>query len=102
MPKTTKIRPKPANPAVLMQQAHPELRRIAGQQFQRERPGHTWQPTELVHEVFLRLAESGPAKYTNRAHFFGTRGARHAPHAGRTCTASSNQETWWRLAPSGA
>ena len=29
-----------------------ELRRIAGQQMQRERVGHTLQPTALVHEAF--------------------------------------------------
>jgi RNA polymerase sigma factor (TIGR02999 family) len=66
------IRRKQVSLAALMEQAYPELRRIAGQQFQAERPSHTWQPTELVHEVFLRLAESGPDKYVNRAHFFGT------------------------------
>src|SRR5713101_6694118 len=71
----TKIKipnPEPESPAQWMQKAYPELRRIAAQQFQGERSDHTWQPTELVHEVFLRLAKSGPAKYANRAHFFGT------------------------------
>lgn len=32
-----------------------ELRRIAGAQLANERPGHTLQPTTLVHEAYLRL-----------------------------------------------
>jgi RNA polymerase sigma factor (TIGR02999 family) len=53
-----------------MRRAYPELRRIAAEQFKRERLEHTWQPTELVHEVFLRLATNGPEKYASRAQFF--------------------------------
>ena len=63
-------RTKPEDPSEWMRQAYPELRRIAAQQFHRERSHHTWQPTELVHEVFLRLSKCGPEKYANRAHFF--------------------------------
>lgn len=33
-----------------------ELRSMARAQLARERPNHTFQPTELVHEVYLRLA----------------------------------------------
>src|SRR5206468_7656000 len=32
-----------------------ELRRRAGGYLRRERPGHTLQPTALVHEAYLRL-----------------------------------------------
>ena len=28
---------------------------MAGAQFRKERPGHTLQPTALVHEVYLRV-----------------------------------------------
>lgn len=35
-----------------------ELRRVAQQQFARERAGHTWQPTVLVHEAWLRLGDA--------------------------------------------
>jgi RNA polymerase sigma-70 factor, ECF subfamily len=45
-----------------------ELRRIAGAQMRRERPGHTLQATALVHEAYMRLAGDVPAQ--NRAHFF--------------------------------
>lgn len=37
---------------------YPELRRLAGHLFQRERGDHTLQPTALVHEAWLRLSGS--------------------------------------------
>lgn len=48
-----------------------ELIQMAAGKFRTERPGHTWQATDLVHETFLRLFAKGPKKYANRAHFFG-------------------------------
>src|SRR5437764_992112 len=39
--------------------------------FSRERPGHTLQPTALVNEVYLRLADQHAMKWQNRAQFFG-------------------------------
>ena len=36
-----------------------------------ERPGHTLQPTALVHEAFLKLAGSAGVEWRDRAHFFG-------------------------------
>jgi len=47
------------------------LREMAGQIFRRERPGHTLQPTALVHETFLRLMRDKKPSWKNRAHFFG-------------------------------
>src|SRR5262245_97141 len=47
-----------------------ELRRIARRQMQRERPGHTLQPTGLVNEAFLRLADAPNVRWQDRAHFF--------------------------------
>jgi RNA polymerase sigma factor (TIGR02999 family) len=46
-----------------------ELRRLAGAALRRERPDHTLQPTALVHEVYLRLADEPGAWWENRAHF---------------------------------
>ena len=46
-----------------------ELRRIAGRLMADERTGHSLQPTALVHEVYLRLVESAPASWEDRAHF---------------------------------
>src|SRR5689334_21833994 len=34
---------------------YPELRRLAAAKMARERSDHTWQPTVLVHELFLEL-----------------------------------------------
>ena len=39
-----------------------ELRRIAEARLRSERPGHTFQPTDLVHEVYARMAGGGPAQ----------------------------------------
>ncbi len=36
----------------------------------RQADGHTWQPTELVHEAFARLADRDGVVYQNRQHFY--------------------------------
>jgi RNA polymerase sigma-70 factor, ECF subfamily len=46
-----------------------ELRRRAAAHLRRERPGHTLQPTALVHEAYLRLAGQRHAVWQNRAQF---------------------------------
>lgn len=46
-----------------------ELRRLAQHYFRDERPGHTLQPTALVHDVYLRLADQG-LRFQDRKHFF--------------------------------
>lgn len=48
-----------------------ELKRLAGSMMRSERPGHTLQPTALVHEAFLRLVGPEGSSWENRAHFFG-------------------------------
>ena len=59
---------------------YPEWRRIAAARMQRERPGHTWQPTVLVNEVYPELARvnglpPGSADVeTEKAAFFGLAG----------------------------
>ena len=47
-----------------------ELRRIARGQLAREPRRATLQPTELVHEAFLRLVDQ-KAGWQNRSHFYG-------------------------------
>lgn len=49
----------PAIPSSLSQQAYAALHEVAGALMRRERPGHTLQPTALVHEAYLRLRRSG-------------------------------------------
>lgn len=54
----------------LYDQVYAELRRIAVHKMAVERPGHTLQPTALVHEAYLRLGGGSHFKFANRAHFF--------------------------------
>jgi RNA polymerase sigma factor (TIGR02999 family) len=39
----------------LVEMLYPELRRLAAARMKGERPGHTWQPTALVNELYLEL-----------------------------------------------
>jgi RNA polymerase sigma-70 factor (ECF subfamily) len=48
---------------------YPELRKVAAMQLSREGKSHTWQPTELVNETFLRLMGAQPS-VADRNHFF--------------------------------
>jgi ECF sigma factor len=43
------------------------LRRIAAQQLQKERAGHTLQPTALVHEAYLELIDVANVDWQHRA-----------------------------------
>jgi RNA polymerase sigma factor (TIGR02999 family) len=47
-----------------------ELRKIAAAMMRRQPPGHTLQPTAVVHEAYLRMADSSNLDPANRAHFF--------------------------------
>ncbi len=48
-----------------------ELRRLAGSYMRSEAPGHTLQPTALVHEAFLRMVARDAPDCQNRSHFYG-------------------------------
>lgn len=48
-----------------------ELRKLAASYMRRERSDHTLQPTALVHEAYLRIAQLGNLQWEDRAHFFG-------------------------------
>lgn len=48
-----------------------ELRRMAGRYMAGERADHTLDPTELVHELYLKLVDQRQVDWKNRAHFFG-------------------------------
>jgi RNA polymerase sigma factor (TIGR02999 family) len=68
----------------LLPAVYAELRRVAAAKMARETPGHTLQPTALVHEAWLRLQAAGDQRtfleqvpdaearqrWENRAHFF--------------------------------
>jgi RNA polymerase sigma factor (TIGR02999 family) len=55
----------------LVQAVYAELRRKAAAMLRLERPGHTLQPTALVHEAYLRLIDQKRVVWQNRAHFLG-------------------------------
>ncbi|MFO0847716.1 MAG: ECF-type sigma factor [Gemmataceae bacterium] len=62
----------PRAAADLLPLVYAELRQLAADQLARERPGHTLQPTALVHEAYLRLVgDHPPAGWNGRGHFFG-------------------------------
>ena len=54
----------------LLPLVYEELRRLAAQRMARENPGHTLQPTALVHEAWLRLAGEENQQWDGRGHFF--------------------------------
>jgi RNA polymerase sigma-70 factor (ECF subfamily) len=55
----------------LLPAVYQELRRMAGNYLRQENPGHTLQPTALVHEAWLRLIDQTRVDWRNRAQFFG-------------------------------
>jgi len=55
----------------LLPLVYDELRKLAASRMAQETPGHTLQPTALVHEAWLRLMQNENADWSGRAHFFG-------------------------------
>ena len=55
----------------LLPLVYTELRRLAAHKMANEAPGHTLQPTALVHEAWLHLGGDAQPTWKNRAHFFG-------------------------------
>src|SRR5579884_3094898 len=53
----------------LMPLVHAELHRLARGYFSRERRGDTLQPTALVNEAYLRLANQRGIQWRSRSHF---------------------------------
>ncbi len=54
----------------LLPLVYEELRKLAAHKLAGEAPGQTLQPTALVHEAWLRLAESTEQQWRDRSHFF--------------------------------
>ncbi len=53
----------------LMELLYDQLRAMASGFFRGQRPGHTLQPTALVHEAFARLLGQEGLQFKDRAHF---------------------------------
>jgi RNA polymerase sigma factor (TIGR02999 family) len=57
--------------AELLPLVYDELRKLAAARMAGESPGHTLQPTALVHEAYLRLVgRDGEQRWDGRGHFF--------------------------------
>ena len=54
----------------LLPWVYEELRKLAAHKMADEAPGHTLQPTALVHEAWLRLTGSTDQEWNGRGHFF--------------------------------
>jgi RNA polymerase sigma factor (TIGR02999 family) len=48
-----------------------ELRHIASRQLKNERDGHSLDPTDLVHALYLQLVDQRRASWVNRSQFYG-------------------------------
>src|SRR5580692_11078153 len=55
----------------LLPLVYEELRRLAAQKMDQEKPGQTLQATALVHEAYIRLVDAEKVQHWNsRGHFF--------------------------------
>ncbi|MCI0541899.1 MAG: ECF-type sigma factor [Verrucomicrobiales bacterium] len=67
---TDRVQPGEARAAEeLLPLVYTELRRLAAHKIANEVPGHTLQPTALVHEAWLRLVGDGGQNWNSRGHF---------------------------------
>ena len=55
----------------LLPVVYEELRGLARRYFASERAEHTLQPTALVHEVYMRVADQTASTWKDKAHFLG-------------------------------
>lgn len=55
----------------LMPLVYNNMREMAHYRLLDERPDHTFNTTDLVHEAYLKLVEFNRIEWENRAHFFG-------------------------------
>jgi RNA polymerase sigma factor (TIGR02999 family) len=60
----------PRAAAELLPLVYAELHDLARARMARQAPGHTLQPTALVHEAYLRIAGDGNLTWEGRRHFF--------------------------------
>ncbi len=60
----------PKAKAQLFERIYPELRQIAANRVRGLWPGVTLRPTELIHETWLRLAESEGLSFDHRGKFY--------------------------------
>lgn len=54
----------------LLPSVYEPLRRLAHRELRREQPGHTLSTTDLVHDLYLKLARVERLTWKDRSHFF--------------------------------
>jgi RNA polymerase sigma-70 factor (ECF subfamily) len=62
--------PNPAAADSLLPLVYTELRDLAGRYFNGERQDHILQPTELVHEAYVRMVDLTKIEWQGRTHFY--------------------------------
>jgi RNA polymerase sigma factor (TIGR02999 family) len=62
--------PDPSSREELMRMAYEELHRLAASHMRNERPGHTFTPTVLVNELYLRISKATKMSFDGRRAFF--------------------------------
>ncbi len=55
--------------SALFKLVYDDLKQVAIRQLRHEPPGHTLQPTALVHEAYLRLIDQQRVKWQGKTHF---------------------------------
>ena len=84
----------------LFPMVYDELKRMANQYFRGEAPGHTLQPTALVHDLYLKLS-SQDLQFQDRGHFYAVAARQMRriliDHA-RTAKAEKRGGAWARVA----
>jgi RNA polymerase sigma factor (TIGR02999 family) len=56
----------------LLPKVYAELRRLASSRMAQEAPGQTLQPTDLVHEAYIRITGNRSQQWADRRHFFAS------------------------------
>lgn len=64
----------PAAQAALFEATYGQLRRLARALMRRERRDNSLEPTELVHDAWLKLVDQTRVSWTDRAHFLNIAG----------------------------
>jgi RNA polymerase sigma factor (TIGR02999 family) len=59
-----------ASPQELLEVVYDDLRQLARRYMSRERANHTLQPTALVHEAYMKLADQSRVEWQGRTHFY--------------------------------
>ena len=54
----------------LFQLLYDDLHSLAAQFLRREKPGHTLQPTALLHEAYMKLIDQSRVDWKGKTHFF--------------------------------